>query len=245
MSIRYLLLRLTLVCGMLTGLGVQASEMRLAPFEASFEVTRNGLSLGYMDLQLNLNADGAYHYSSQTRANGFVALFFSDTVQETSEGVFDGAQILPQKYEYRQSNRKREKLTQLEFDWDKGRVLTESKGTRWYQELPSGTHDKYSQQLALRLDLASGKPAVSYPVADGGRIKTYHFKVEGEEFIETPQGRLKCLKVRRSKEEKPPDFTIWLAEALDYLPVRLERKQSHGRYRMELATLKMTEQTGN
>ena len=245
MRLSYLPQTLVLLLGMLTNPSVRASEIGLEPFEASFEVTRNGLSLGYMDLQLSLNDAGEYSYSSQTRANAFVALFLSDTVRESSEGRIDGDRVLPQRYEYRQSNRKREKLTLLEFDWDKGKVQTESEGTRWNQKLPEGTHDKYSQQLALRLDLARGKSSVSYPVADGGRIKTYHFRVEGEEFIETPRGRLKCLRVRRSKENKPADFTIWLAEKLDYLPVRLERKQSHGRYRMELATLKLAEKSAN
>ncbi|MFI0459136.1 MAG: DUF3108 domain-containing protein, partial [Candidatus Thiodiazotropha endolucinida] len=105
------------------------------------------------------------------------------------------------------------------------------------------TQDRLSQQLLVRLHLAEGREDISYQVADGGKIKRYRFLVEGEEDIETPFGQINCLRVRRSKESRKPDYTIWFAPALGYLPVQIERKRSGRLYRMVVETIDQKEST--
>lgn len=211
--------------------------LELKPFAAKFQVIRNSIPLGTLDLQLELTAAGDYSYTGHTQPGAIIRWFISDEVDESSKGYYTDRQIVPLSYEFRQSNSEEKKQTLLEFDWKAGKVWTLSEGTRWSQAINPGTHDKLSQQLALRLELSAGAKTASYPVADGGRIKTYHYKVVANEFINLPYGRLKCLKVRRSKENHPPDYTIWIAPELDYLPVKIERKRSSGHYSMELMQL--------
>jgi hypothetical protein len=210
------------------------AAVQLEPFEASFQVSRNGLILGTMDIRLTLDAEGAYSYSGHTRPGELLGLLISDEVHEVSEGSYLNDRIRPQRYHYLQDNGERKKQTELQFDWPDGQVWTDSEGQRWAQTMDPNTHDKYSQQLALRLDLAKGAREVSYPVADGGKIKTYHYRVVGEAWIDLPYGRLKCLQVRRSKQDHPPDYVIWVAPSLNYLPVKIERKRSSGDYAIEL-----------
>jgi hypothetical protein len=242
MSVRPSLLLglLVLGIGFLAPLLHAAQPLQLKPFEAEYQVKRDGIPLGTLELRLSLPNPQGYRYTSHTKPGPIIGLLISDEVHETSEGRYADNQITPSSYEYRQSNSKVEKKhTLLNFDWSADQVWTESEGVRWSQPIEPGNHDKFSQQLALRLDLASGKTMASYAAADGGRIKTYHYKVVGKEFVNLPFGRLKCLRVRRSKETRAPDSTIWVAPELDFFPVKIERKRSSGRYSMELMRLRI------
>ncbi|MDJ0808095.1 MAG: DUF3108 domain-containing protein [Gammaproteobacteria bacterium] len=213
---------------------LQASPgTELESFTARFQVKRNGLPLGNLDLRLVIN-EGQYHYTGHTRPGAIIRWFMADEVHESSKGTYADRQVIPLSYEFRQGNGKVKKQTLLDFDWQAKKVWTDSEGARWSQAIAVGTHDKFSQQLALRLSLSEGVKAVSYPVADGGRVKNYHYQVAGNETINLPYGRLKCLKVKRNKDNHPPDYRIWFAPELDYLPVKIERKRKSGRYSIEL-----------
>ncbi|MEN8178175.1 MAG: DUF3108 domain-containing protein [Pseudomonadota bacterium] len=211
--------------------------LELKPFAAKFQVTRSNIPLGTLDLRLDLTADGGYNYTGHTKPGAIIRWLISDEVHESSRGTYADRQIVPLTYEFLQSNGEVKKKTLLKFDWKTEKVWTTSEGTRWSQKLSPGMHDKFSQQLALRLELSGGAKTASYPVADGGRIKTYYYKVEGSDSINLPYGRLNCLKVKRNKENHPPDYTIWFAPELDYLPVKIERKRSSGHYTIELMQL--------
>ena len=234
MSRPHLHLLLALACALFLPLTEVLAALQLEPFEARFQVSRNDFVLGTMDIRFTLDAEGHYMYSGHTKPGELLGLFISDEVYETSEGSYRNGRIRPNRYHYLQDNGKRKKQTELEFDWADGQVWTESEGKRWAQSLPPDAHDKYSQQLALRLDLARGERRISFPVADGGKIKTYHYQVVGEAYVELPYGRLKCLQVKRSKEHSPPDYVIWVAPELNYLPVKIERTRSSGDYAIEL-----------
>lgn len=206
------------------------------PFTASFSVWRGAVPLGRLELNFSLNKGEAYSYHAHTRPGLLAGFFSGDEVIEESRGRLGDKRVLPDNYSYHETDN-REDNAEVRFDWPAKKVYTSSGGITWAQEIAAGTQDRLSQQLMVRLELAQGEQDVSYQVADGGKLKHYRFLVVGEEPVKTPYGRLQCLKVRRSKEERPPDYTIWFAPELDYLPVRIERVQGSGRYRMVLEEL--------
>ncbi len=160
-----------LTLGLILPLLAAATDLQLKPFQALFQVSRNDLPLGTMDIRLTLDDQESYAYTGHTKPGGIVGLIISDEVHEASRGSYKNNRIRPNRYEYLQDNGERKKQTQLDFDWPDGQVWTDSEGQRWAQPMTADTQDKYSQQLALRLDLAKGVREVSYPVADGGRDK--------------------------------------------------------------------------
>ncbi|PUB86930.1 MAG: DUF3108 domain-containing protein [gamma proteobacterium symbiont of Ctena orbiculata] len=209
------------------------TALQLKPFSAGFSVKRNLLPLGELRLELSLNEQGDYAYQAHTRPGMLAGWFSADEVIEESRGHLRPGTIQPIHYSYRDQADESESSV-LEFDWGSGEVHTTSGGIRWSQPIARETQDRLSQQLLVRLHLAQGRRQITYQVADGGKIKQYHFRVDGEDQIDTPYGEMRCLRVLRSKGTRKPDYTIWFAPQLDYLPVRIERQQSGRLYRMVL-----------
>ncbi len=95
--------------------------------------------------------------------------------------------------------------------------------------VPDDALDKHSLVLAVSADLRDGRLASSYPVADGGRLKTYTFERLGDERLVTPLGVHDTIKLRRERPGGRPATLFWHAPALDHLPVRIERRDGEGR----------------
>jgi hypothetical protein len=215
--------------------GVYANEV-LKPFSAVFSVQRNVLSLGKLTLTFNLDSDSGYTYTAHTRPGLLAGLFSRHEVIEQSSGHLATGQIIPGHYTYLDRDEESEN-SEVRFNWPQLNANTTSQGITWSQEITAGTQDKLSQQLQVRLHLAQKKRQISYQVADGGKLKTYQFEVDGEETIETPYGQHRCLRVKRSKESNYVDYTIWFAPELGFLPIKIERTQGGRLYRMILDQL--------
>ncbi|MCU7844174.1 MAG: DUF3108 domain-containing protein [Candidatus Thiodiazotropha sp. (ex Monitilora ramsayi)] len=216
---------------------IATAEPFFKPFTASFRVYRSALPLGDLELKFNLSQDGNYRYHAHTMPGLLAGLFSGDEVIEESHGWLNQERVTPLRYLY-QLDDGDEENTQVLFDWPDKEVHTTSKGVTWSQPIEPNTQDRLSQQLLVRLELSRGSENLEYRVADGGRIKRYRFQVVSRETVKTPYGHFDCLRVERSKESRPPDYTIWFAPALDYLPVRIERQQRGNQYRMVLDELK-------
>jgi hypothetical protein len=215
-------------------LAIEAAEsLQLKPFSATFSVKRNVISLGKLELKFTLDEQGGYTYHAHTQPGMLAGWFSGYEVNEESRGQLANGAIRPLHYTFRDLSEERDPSV-LEFDWTSGEVHTTSSGITWSQPITPGTQDKLSQQLLVRMHLAQNRREMTYQVADGGKIKQYSFRVVGEEEIHTPYGEMRCLRVKRSKDEHKPDYTIWFAPQLDYLPVKIERQQSGRLYRMVL-----------
>ncbi|MES9939807.1 MAG: DUF3108 domain-containing protein [Candidatus Thiodiazotropha sp. 6PLUC2] len=219
-------------------LTVAASEV-LEPFSAAFKVKRNIIPLGRLTLKFNLDQSGtAYTYSAHTQPGMLAGIFSRHEVIEESSGSIQQGQIIPDHYTYKDGD-ENSKSSIVEFHWPEQSAATTSHGITWSQAITSDTQDKLSQQLQVRIHLAQGQRQISYQVADGGKLKHYHFEVVGEERVETDYGTYQCLRVERSKASKESDYTIWFAPELGYLPIKIERVQGGKTYRMVLNELSM------
>src|SRR4030065_283051 len=82
------------------------------------------------------------------------------------------------------------------------------------------------------------------PLTDGKNIETYRFIYQGKELLPTPFGTHATVVIRRVSQKQlereqhcrtqakpdadckePDDFTLWLAPAQGYAPVKLERRR--------------------
>lgn len=213
--------------------GAVQSDALIKPFQAGYQLSRNGLPFGRVEVRFQLDRQGRYHYSAKTRPNKLTALLHNQSVTEISQGRLDRDQLIPQHYSYRKDSSDGSRTIRLSFDWQQRRVTTHTNGSPWSMPIPLGGQDKLSQQLAIQIALIEGHDSISFDVADGGRLKQYHYKKEETEKLQTPLGKLTTIRVKRSKQSSA-DYTIWFAPSLNYLPVRFERKQPDGVFAMKL-----------
>lgn len=214
---------------------ISATEV-LQPFSAVFKVQRNIIPLGQLSLNFSLGADDTYTYIAHTQPGLLAGLFSRHEVIEESRGYYQQGAIIPHRYTYKDRTEDSEN-SEVSFDWSQHNAATTSQGITWSQSVPAATQDKLSQQLQVRIHLALGEQQIDYQVADGGKLKTYRFQVDGKEIIESPYGRYHCLRVKHSKASGASDYTIWFAPELDFLPIKIERIQGGNIYRMVLDEL--------
>lgn len=220
-------LKVALLSGLLLATNpAQAETDPLPPFKATYSTEFDlGVSLsGEAVRELHREADGFWRFSSE--ASAMLA-----GIREVSRFDYhSGEMIQPLAYDYQRKVLGKSRRASLEFDWLTGKVTTVVKDTPWKMAVSTGTQDKLSYQLQMRLDLKAGQQRMSYQVADGGKLKTYDFTVTGEEEIKTPFGTFNTVRVMRDRgEDADRETLIWFAPELDYLIVRLQQTESDGK----------------
>ena len=91
-------------------------------------------------------------------------------------------------------------------------------------DIPANTYDNFSIQLLLMRKPAHKNNENSYSVISKGRLKSYVYRFESLEEIKTKLGNLYANKfVRKKDNDKKTTYLGWYAEALHYIPVRLDK----------------------
>jgi len=187
----------------------------------------------------------------KTLANGTQKLSFKATswlanIEESSEFDWsEQAQLVPSSYQYHRTGLGKDRHADLSFDWQNKIVTNDVQNNPWEMSIPDRVLDKLSYQVQLRSDLINQRPVLSYQVADGGRLKTYHFEIMGEEVLNTPLGQFHTVKVKRTRStRKKRETYLWLAKDWDYLLVRLQQIEKGGkRYEINLAQAELAGET--
>ncbi len=192
-------------------------------FTAVYAVKTSGMTIG--ETKRVLSHDGKYYqFESITRPKGIARLLTSGQVVERSLWSFFHGQPRPEHYTFLNSGSKKNRNVQLDFDWDKNRVINTINGEPWSMPLEHGTQDKLLYQLRIMQDLPTSKTTLRYPVADGGKLKYYDIEIIGKERIRTKLGIFDTIRLHRTKGSRKT--TLWCAEQLGYLPVRIEQQKN-------------------
>jgi hypothetical protein len=212
-------------------------QQQITSFQAEYQIRLGNIPAGKVEISLELDGNGNYRYRQHSIPMGLVAAFKSDEITEVSEGLIRQGRIIPSSYRYQRERSKKPKKVHLIFDWKTGRVASQEANPGWSLEIPVGTQDRFSKQLAMIVAMNRTQDAVSFQVADDERLKTYHFRPTGTETVETEERKYQALKIERSRDARPPKSTLWLAPDLHYLPVRVERLERGNRFVMELLSV--------
>lgn len=225
----------------LSGTGPAAAGERLRPYSAEYRVSKGNLEIGRARISLSLSREGQYTYRAYTTPVGLAAVFRKDEITEQSQGRVLDDSIIPSRYLYSHKRPKRTREVNLDFDWQTGKVANQAADSHWTMEIPDGTQDKFSQQLALMLALYRGDRVAEYPVADGGLLKRYRYTEISREPVTTESGEYQAIRLARNKDDRPSRATLWFAPDLNYLPVRIAKHEEDGDYVMELITVSWRE----
>ncbi len=218
-----IIISLAAVLGSLTSLA-EPELKPLAPpvFTAEYSLYRAGAKVARIRRRISPMADARFEYFSETKTVGLVALFRKDHIIEKSIWDFAASRPKPSLYTYQHTGGKKDRRVSVEFDWEQLKIINTINGDAWQMPGTPEVMDKLLYQLAIMLDLEAGKARASYTIADGGKIKNYSFEKLGRERLQTPLGEFDTIKMIRYKDNRTRTVTLWCAEKLRYLPVKVE-----------------------
>lgn len=201
-------------CGM-----ANADPIDLKPFKATYTAEWKGMTAANSTVELRRAGPDTYSYSSVNTARGLFRMAFPDALTQVSTFRMVDGRVVPLKFT---GTDEKERPIDLTFDWDKKRVTGVAKEKTVDLELPDGTQDAMSLQIASVRNLASGKLQDSVWMIDANKLKEYQLHLEGNARIDTELGALDAL-IYTSRRPNSDRFTrTWVAPTLGYLPVRAE-----------------------
>lgn len=209
----------------------------LSGFTAIYQVQRDSILLGRARFTLSSQGENCYLYQSAATPEGFAALLAGQTLEQSHFCVV-GGKIQPLSYHTQEDGGGDDNYT-LSFDWNSRQVRTDRGEPR---RLGAEGVDPLSLQIALRklMSDAGGKTPeqpIMLRVVEDDEEKDYRFEVIGRETLKTPIGELDTVRLDRTDNNKR-QLRMWLAPALDYLPVRVERQKQQGAIiRLKIETL--------
>jgi Protein of unknown function (DUF3108) len=196
-------------------------------FTAVYDLETSGITIGETKRTLSRvsNQSGSqYQFESITRPTGIARLLTDGQVVERSLWNYFQNKPRPEHYTFFNSGSKKNRNVRLDFDWSKHLVINNINGEPWSMPLEHGTSDKLLYQLRIMQDLPSTEASLRYPVADGGKLKHYELKIVGKERIRTKLGIFDTIRLQHTKGSRKT--TLWCAEQLGYLPVRIQQQKN-------------------
>ena len=181
---------------------------------------RYGLASGQQTL-LWVNEGDRYTITSIASARGLASLVFSGKLVQTSRGRIIATGLQPEEF----WDQRGDKRSQSRFDYATQTILTDSSKGPQTAALPAGLQDV--QSLLFQIALTAPPIADSENIVfNGKKVRSYRYRVLGEESLDTPLGRLRTLHMVRLAESSAERFEIWLAVDRYYLPVKLSTEIS-------------------
>lgn len=199
-------------------------------FKAGYSLYMSGIKVAKVERRFSRSDDGTYRYLSEASVTGLIALFRDDRIVEESRGRINGRTIMPDYYKYSRTGSKKARDVSVHFNWDSNRVTNQVNGDAWQMEVEPGILDKLLYQYIIMRDLKEDKSSLTYTVADGGKVKIYHFESLGKEVINTPLGKMETIKLSRRKSDSKRELILWCAPDLHYLPVKVKDLEEDNNY---------------
>lgn len=192
----------------------------LTPYSATYTAKFKGMNLKAVRT-LEPLGDNRYRIVSDARH------FFFGRITESSEFSVSGGQVRPDNYHMKRKILGSSRREHAQFDWDNS--IAQSTYKNKTTELPLAGHelDWLGYQVQLSKDLQAGKKEFHYQIIRRGRSKDYHFKVVGEEVIDTPMGQINTLKLERVHDGKRKT-TFWMSPQHHYLLAKFQRVEEDG-----------------
>lgn len=175
--------------------------------------------------------DGKNHLYIKRQADNYTIDFTLDhwltSVKQSASFDMKNCQVKPSTY---QSTSKRSLSSptteQLRFYWEQHVVDYRHNDLQDELQLDHALYDPISFFFEARCQLMAGQTTFSFPVIHKGKPKTHHYRVIGEQTIETGLGTYQSLIIERQRSSKSRKTRLYVAPELDYLLVKIEHQES-------------------
>lgn len=203
-----------------------------SPYKAIYAASYNGIPIK----TVNTLTATDYGYLLHSKAENFLGYIEEkETINVSAKG-----DISPTNYEYRRSLIGNKRSETTVFDATASTAQNTYKKNTVTFGLDESLLAPLSYQLKLRQDLMAGKKTFHYRVIYRNKIRDYEFVILGQEMVSTAFGNIEATKIQRVRETEERETFLWLAESMDYLPVRLLQKEDGETYELQLANYEPT-----
>ncbi|MEE9352119.1 MAG: DUF3108 domain-containing protein [Thiotrichaceae bacterium] len=230
MKIKLILLSLVLS---LTSVGAIALP---AAFNATYSVSKSGLTLGEMKSSLSYNGT-TYKYHKKSISTGLVSWLSGDKVSENADGKFNGNYLQSVNYLYHHTSKRKNRKDQLKFISPR-EVKGVYKSNAYNLKVPNGSLDRATLELALARDLAANKKVLKYSIVERGHRKDYLLQRQGTEKLTIKNKQYNAEKLIVVRKGTTRKTTFWLAKELDYMPVKINHVEKGDAIVTELKSFK-------
>ena len=191
-----------------------------AAFNASYTVSKSGLTLGEMRMSL-IYKNNTYAYHKSTKATGLASWLSGDKMVENSEGKVDGNYIQSTSYLFHHTSKRKNRKDQFKFTAP-NKVKGQYNDQAYDVQVPHGTMDRATLELALARDLALKKKVLNYSVTEKGKVKSYHLKRLGQEKVTVRGKEYMAEKLMVARKGTTRKTTFWLVKEFDYMPAKID-----------------------
>lgn len=190
---------------------------QLQSYSAKYLAFRNGSEIGFANLDLKAMDNHQYQLRFSSDASLFLIY---DKRREVSVFSLYNQQLLPISYRFEKRSNFKDETMNLRFNRETDQiVLNQETHLPWQQELD---HQLY--RLAAQWRLQAGQESFAFDLINyRGQPKHYQFKVEGQEELTLPFGKLQAIKLKTIRQSKKRTTYSWFAPELDYLLVRIRQ----------------------
>jgi len=227
-----------LPCLMLLGGFTQAAELQ--PYTATYEVARNGDTIGQATITLKRTPDG-WDYESLTHGTSGIAAFAAADIDEHSEISANAGVLELRSYHYRLSTIVKSSQRSITVDPAGKRVVSRDKKHEIEYPMQPGALDQQAVTVAIARDLANGKHGtLTYTVAGRNEISTQRYQVGKEQTLHVPAGSQHTVAVTRLRDSAGGRVTAsWFGLDNGFVPVRIVQTEPNGEvFEMSLVSLR-------
>lgn len=204
---------------------VSADSPPVSPFRAEYRVKFSYFEVGRYFLNLSVDGDGGYRYTSRAEPTGLVSFFTGRQLKELSRGVWrDGS---PRPALYRRSTKK-------DGEWRQEEIRFDGKGDSG-KPIPKDALDPASLVLALMYDAGHDQLRDHYTLVDkDGDVRRYSVADHGWSQVQAAGRTWRARKLTRVGGNPDYALTVYLAPRIGWLPVRIDYTDKGNRFEMFL-----------
>ena len=171
-----------------------------------------------MTVTLERKDPGSYRYSMDTRVKWGI---FNAYIEEQSNFDFSNGIVMPSSFQLTQRVSFYKRREVVEFDWVSMKATGEKKRDAFELDIVPGMQDKLSVYLLLAQLICRGEYDIDAQVVSGPKLKTYDYRFQAVEPLDTVLGRVGAIHIRRGGPNDEKQTDMWHAGVTHFLPVKM------------------------
>ena len=174
------------------------------------------------------NKEGIYTYSLKTEPTGFWKLIANGSINESSAFEIVDEKIRPIDYKLIDTIRRNKRESLVEFDWSRKVINGFYKDRAIDIKLEEDILTRILLQIEIMHQKERNSLKESYLIIDRDEIKEISISsLSSEKKISVPFGSYDVIEISHRSEKSNRINTLWLAPALDFIPVKLEQTEDN------------------